>query len=198
MIIDLNNANIYCRLIGSKCNHKLYVAFGGFIKMCLHWFCYCLRVLNPVFVAVGKELVPVICIIVFVALWKIDNIQNSAFKVQFQFLELYIEFSAYLIFNIVIELVAFNHLFLVFNDNIIENSFDVFLFVLSFTWRLLVICPALHITRFLRFGFDWFICVEKGQYLGHFINIDSPEESAIIIFQLFFTLLDELLARISK
>lgn len=87
------------------------------------------------FIAVCEELVPIVRIIIFVTLGKLDNIEDFALEVQFQFLELDVEFATSLILNIVIELVAFDHLLFVFDDDFIKDPFDVFLFLLCFFRR---------------------------------------------------------------
>jgi hypothetical protein len=63
-------------------------------------------VLYSVLIAVGEELVPVICIVLFVALRQFDDIKNATPEIKFQLLKLKIELAASLVLDIVIKLVA--------------------------------------------------------------------------------------------
>jgi hypothetical protein len=91
-------------------------------------------VLYSVLIAVGEELVPVICIVLFVALRQFDDIKNATPEIKFQLLKLKIELAASLVLDIVIKLVAFHHFLLVLDDDVFKDSLDV-LFLLVCLFR---------------------------------------------------------------
>ena len=147
------------------------------------------------FVAIREELVPIVRIIILIALGKLHNIENPALEVQFQFLEFDVEFTPGLILNIIVELVAFDHFLLVFDDDFIKYPFDIFFFLLSFFRRVFRLVSSLV---WLGFRLDWLIIVEECKYFRHVINIDSPEEGAIVVLKFLLPFLNELLTSISK
>jgi hypothetical protein len=48
------------------------------------------------------------------------------------------------------------------------------------------------------FLFYWFVCVEETKYLRQLINIYCPEESAVVVFKLLLTFLNELFTSVSE
>lgn len=142
--------------------------------------------------SVHEKLIPVVCVVFFISFGQLCFIVQRRFEVQFQFLKLLIEFSSSLVFYFCVVLIAFDHFSFGFAYNFLEDLLQHLLFVLffRFDWT----CVALDLWRFgylLVNFFDWLIGVEEIQQFGEFFKIDCFEEGVIVVFELFFSFLDE-------
>lgn len=142
--------------------------------------------------SVHEKLIPVVCVVFFISFGQLCFIVQRRFEVQFQFLKLLIEFSSSLVFYFCVVLIAFDHFRFGFAYNFLEDLLQHLLFVLffRFDWT----CVTLDLWRFgylLVNFFDWLIGVEEIQQFGEFLKIDCFEEGVIVVFELFFSFLDE-------